>query len=40
MPRTSTPFEVDGPLASAWPSISGIAAVTPGTLAMRAATSA
>ena len=32
MPRTSTPLEVDGPLASAWPSTSGIAASDAGHL--------
>ena len=38
MPRTSTPLEVSLPLASAWPSTSGIAEMTPCTAAMRSAT--
>ena len=39
MPRISTPPELNGEDASAWPSTIGAARRMPGTLAMRAATS-
>ena len=39
MPRTRTPVELNGEDASAWPSTTGDASMTPSILAMRAATS-
>ena len=38
MPRTSTPLALNGEEASAWPSTTGAASRTPGTMAMRPAT--
>ena len=38
MPRTSTPLALNGEEASAWPSTTGAARRTPGTIMMRPAT--